>query len=106
LVWDKKPHRSQRRNQRSGPHPAWKKEINAILINRKYDNLRKQLQEKYENLIAAAKDEQERETLQKDQKTSAPNWKPSTRLITILIQNGRLLIRLTCLSAKVPTSIQ
>ncbi|MBP1761159.1 MAG: peptidoglycan glycosyltransferase [Firmicutes bacterium] len=53
------------------PTPAWKKEINAILINRKYDNLRKQLQEKYENLIAAAKDEQERETLQKDQKNES-----------------------------------
>lgn len=53
------------------PTPEWKKEINAILINRKYDNLRKQLQEKYDRLLAEAKDEQERETLQKQQKNES-----------------------------------
>jgi Cell division protein FtsI/penicillin-binding protein 2 len=36
------------------PTPAWKKEINEILINRKYDALRKQLEDKYSQLIAAA----------------------------------------------------
>ncbi len=36
------------------PTPAWKKEINEILINRKYDNLRQQLEDKYSQLIAAA----------------------------------------------------
>ncbi|MEA4923788.1 MAG: penicillin-binding transpeptidase domain-containing protein [Syntrophomonadaceae bacterium] len=36
------------------PTPAWKKEINEILINRKYDNLRQQLENKYSQLIAAA----------------------------------------------------
>lgn len=36
------------------PTPAWKKEINDILINRKYDALRKQLEDKYTQLIAAA----------------------------------------------------
>lgn len=53
------------------PTPAWKKEINAILIDRKYDNLRKQLQEKYDHLLAIAKDEQEKEELQKKQKNES-----------------------------------
>lgn len=33
------------------PTPAWKKEINDLLINRKYDALRKQLDDKYGQLI-------------------------------------------------------
>ncbi|NLV22193.1 MAG: penicillin-binding protein 2 [Syntrophomonadaceae bacterium] len=53
------------------PTPAWKKEINAILIDRKYDNLRKQLQEKYDRLLAEASSEQEREVLQKQQKNES-----------------------------------
>ena len=36
------------------PTPAWKKEINSLLINRKYDTLRKQLEDKYNQLISAA----------------------------------------------------
>jgi len=36
------------------PTPTWKKELNALLINRKYDNLRKQLEDKYSQLISAA----------------------------------------------------
>jgi len=36
------------------PTPAWKKELNDLLINRKYDNLRKQLEDKYNQLISAA----------------------------------------------------
>ncbi len=36
------------------PTPAWKKELNDLLINRKYDNLRKQLEDKYSQLISAA----------------------------------------------------
>ena len=36
------------------PTPAWKKEINALLINRKYDALRQQLEDKYSQLESAA----------------------------------------------------
>lgn len=53
------------------PTPAWKKEINAILIDRKYDNLRKQMQEKYDRLLSQAGDEKEKETLQKQQKNES-----------------------------------
>jgi penicillin-binding protein 2 len=36
------------------PTPAWKKDLNALLINRKYDLLRKQLEEKYSPLLSGA----------------------------------------------------
>jgi len=36
------------------PTPAWKNELNSVLINRKYDNLRKALDEKYRPLIEEA----------------------------------------------------
>lgn len=36
------------------PTPAWKKELNALLINRKYDALRKQLEDKYSQLNSTA----------------------------------------------------
>jgi penicillin-binding protein 2 len=36
------------------PTPAWKKDLNALLINRKYDSLRKQLEDKYTALLSAA----------------------------------------------------
>ena len=36
------------------PTPAWKKELNALLIDRKYDNLRQQLEDKYNQLLAQA----------------------------------------------------
>jgi penicillin-binding protein 2 len=42
------------------PTPAWKKDINALLIDRKYDTLRKQLDEKYDRLINGAANEEER----------------------------------------------
>ncbi|MEQ8235339.1 MAG: penicillin-binding transpeptidase domain-containing protein [Syntrophomonadaceae bacterium] len=40
--------------QGSVPTPEWKRELNDLLINRKYDSLRKQLEEKYIRLLAAA----------------------------------------------------
>ena len=49
------------------PTPEWKKEINTILINRKYDRLREQLEEKYRELLNQAADEEERATLQRKQ---------------------------------------
>ena len=36
------------------PTPAWKKELNALLIDRKYDTLRQQLEDKYNQLLAQA----------------------------------------------------
>jgi penicillin-binding protein 2 len=41
-------------NQGLVPTPAWKKELNTLLINRKYDLLRKQLEDKYSLLLSAA----------------------------------------------------
>jgi penicillin-binding protein 2 len=43
------------------PTPEWKKEINEILINRKYERLRQEVEERYKDLIANAVDEKERE---------------------------------------------
>ncbi|HZK44147.1 MAG TPA: penicillin-binding transpeptidase domain-containing protein [Syntrophomonadaceae bacterium] len=53
--------------ERSGllPTPEWKKEINAILTDRKYDNLRKKLEEKYEPLLVNSGNEQEKEELER-----------------------------------------
>ena len=53
------------------PTPAWKKEINAILINQKYDHLRQQLQEKYTRLLKDASDEKAKKSIQKDQKNES-----------------------------------
>ena len=36
------------------PTPAWKEELNAVLIDRKYEALRKQLDDKYSQLISQA----------------------------------------------------
>lgn len=47
------------------PTPEWKKEINAILTDRNYDNLRKNLESKYETLMKNASSEEEKEKLQK-----------------------------------------
>ncbi|HEX3010463.1 MAG TPA: penicillin-binding protein 2 [Syntrophomonadaceae bacterium] len=48
------------------PTPAWKKQINSLLINHKYDTLRKQLQEKYTKLINEASSEEERSLYEKE----------------------------------------
>lgn len=50
------------------PTPAWKKELYDILINQKYDYLRKQLNEKYARLLADAKDEEAKKSIQKAEK--------------------------------------
>lgn len=49
------------------PTPEWKKQINDILVNRKYDALRKQLDDKYNQLIAAADSDDAVQDLQKKQ---------------------------------------
>lgn len=50
------------------PTPAWKKELNSVLINRKYDTLRKQLEEKYSQLLLQANGPEEIKTLEKKKK--------------------------------------
>lgn len=50
------------------PTPAWKKEINALLIDRKYDNLRKELEDKYNRLINQASSDAERSKYEKEYK--------------------------------------
>lgn len=50
------------------PTPEWKKEINSILINQEYDNLREELSDKYKKLLVNAKNEEERQSLQKAEK--------------------------------------
>lgn len=47
------------------PTPEWKKELNTVLINRKYDRLREELEAKYRELQDQAADEEERARLQK-----------------------------------------
>lgn len=50
------------------PTPAWKKQLNDLLINRKYDELRKELEKKYDRLLASAQTEEEKERILKDKK--------------------------------------
>jgi len=50
------------------PTPGWKKELNALLINRKYDTLRRQLEEKYAQLLNQAGSPEEVKNLEKKKK--------------------------------------
>lgn len=47
------------------PTPEWKKELNTILINRKYDRLREALDEKYRDLFQQAATEEEKADLRR-----------------------------------------
>ncbi len=51
------------------PTPEWKSEINGILIDNKYDQLRQKLEEKYDDLLKEAVDEEEIERLNKKKET-------------------------------------
>ena len=53
------------------PTPEWKRELNALLIDRKYDQLRKQLEDKYAQLLQGASQEQARELEEKQQNEKA-----------------------------------
>ncbi len=53
------------------PTPEWKRELNALLIDRKYDQLRKQLEDKYAQLLQGASQEQARELEKKQQNEKA-----------------------------------
>lgn len=48
------------------PSPAWKEELNSVLINRRYEARFKELDEEYERLMAEAGSESERKRLQAD----------------------------------------
>jgi penicillin-binding protein 2 len=50
------------------PTAEWKKELNALLIDRKYDGLRQELEERYSRLLKEADTEQERSKLESQQK--------------------------------------
>jgi len=45
------------------PTPEWKKEVNSILIDRKYDKIRQDLNDKYDRLLKEASTEKEKEHL-------------------------------------------
>ncbi len=53
------------------PTPEWKRELNALLIDRKYDQLRKQLEEKYTQLLQESSPDQARELEKKLQNEKA-----------------------------------
>lgn len=53
------------------PTPEWKKEINALLIDRKYDALREQLEDKYNQLMAQASAGEKEELEKKKQNEKA-----------------------------------
>ncbi|MDD2619177.1 MAG: penicillin-binding protein 2 [Syntrophomonadaceae bacterium] len=50
------------------PSPAWKKETAAIITDRKYEALQKELEKRYADLLEAANSDEERERLIKKQK--------------------------------------
>lgn len=50
------------------PTAQWKKELNGLLIDRKYDNLRKDLEERYDQLLRAAADDAERAKIENRKK--------------------------------------
>lgn len=50
------------------PTPAWKKDLNAILTDRKYENLRNQLEEKYQALMDRESDPTARQKLETQKK--------------------------------------
>ncbi len=45
------------------PTPEWKKEVNSILINRKYEKMRQDLNDRYDRLLKEASSEREKERL-------------------------------------------
>ncbi|HQA07288.1 MAG TPA: penicillin-binding protein 2 [Syntrophomonadaceae bacterium] len=50
------------------PTPQWKKELNALLIDRKYDRLRQDLEQRYDQLLKAATSEEERARIENRKK--------------------------------------
>ncbi|MGE5371480.1 MAG: penicillin-binding protein 2 [Solirubrobacterales bacterium] len=47
------------------PSPEWKRDLNAAIIDRKFETKRKQLEDKYANELAAASDEKEKAKLRR-----------------------------------------
>lgn len=50
------------------PTAQWKKELNALLIDRKYDRLRQELEEKYDQLLKEAASDEERAKIENRKK--------------------------------------
>ncbi|MDD4801806.1 MAG: penicillin-binding protein 2 [Syntrophomonas sp.] len=62
------------------PTPTWKKDLNDLLINRKYDSLRKQLEAKYDQLLSAATDEKTKNDLEKQKKNEKAKLEEQYRI--------------------------
>lgn len=62
------------------PTPAWRKELNTILTNQNYDYLRKELDEKYQRLLANAKNQEEKESVEKAQKNEKAKLEAQYRI--------------------------
>jgi penicillin-binding protein 2 len=62
------------------PTPAWKKELNSVLINRKYDQLRKQLEDKYNVLLTEAADPKTKSTLENQKKNEKARLEEQYRI--------------------------
>lgn len=50
------------------PTPEWKKELNALLIDRKYDAQRKEIEERYQKLLNEADNEKDRSSIERRMK--------------------------------------
>lgn len=62
------------------PTPEWKKEVNAILFDRKYDKLRRELDVKYERLLAAATSDDERQRLLREKRSESAKLEANYRI--------------------------
>ncbi len=56
------------------PTAEWKRELNAVLTDRKYQALKTQIEEKYQNLLDQAADEDSRRKLESQKKNEIAKW--------------------------------
>jgi penicillin-binding protein 2 len=56
------------------PTPEWKSELNALLTDRKYGDLKQQIEEKYQTLLDQAPDEEARLKLETQKKNEIAKW--------------------------------
>lgn len=57
------------------PTPEWKREINALLIDRRYEYLQKELDDRYSGLIEQAEDQDKKNRLEKELKNKQADLK-------------------------------
>jgi penicillin-binding protein 2 len=62
------------------PTPEWKRETNAVLVDRKYDRLRQELEDKYARLLAEAKDEAARAKVEKEERSARARLEAEYRI--------------------------